>query len=115
MKLSEIEIARFQEELAEMGYKFQFVTLAGFHSLNAAMYELARGYAENGMSAYSRLQEREFWLEQTGYTAVKHQAFVGVNYFDELQMAISGKTASTRAMEGSTEVEQFAFVTRPKI
>jgi isocitrate lyase len=106
--LDEETIARFQEELGEMGYKFQFVTLAGFHALNLAMFELARAYAQEGMAAYSRLQEQEFELErEADYGAVKHQKFVGAGYFDELQMTLSGGTSSTRALHGSTEEEQF--------
>jgi isocitrate lyase len=106
--LDENSIAQFQEKLGEMGYKFQFVTLAGFHALNASMYELAHAYNKEGMAAYSRLQEREFEMEkQLGYSAVKHQRFVGVGYFDEVQMTISGGEASTTALKGSTEEEQF--------
>ena len=90
-----------------MGYRFQFITLAGFHSLNAGMFELARGYAEEGMSAYVRLQEREFELEDEGYTATRHQAEVGTGYFDEVSQIISGRTASTLALEGSTEEADF--------
>ncbi len=106
--LDENSIAGFQEKLGEMGYKFQFVTLAGFHALNTSMYELAHAYNKEGMVAYSRLQEREFEMEkQHGYTAVKHQRFVGVGYFDEVQMTISGGEASTTALKGSTEEEQF--------
>jgi len=106
--LDDATIAKFQRELGAMGYKFQFVTLAGFHALNASMYELALGYRDEGMSAYTRLQEREFELERDeGYTAVKHQRFVGAGYFDKLQMAISGGTSSTSALKGSTEEEQF--------
>lgn len=101
-------IAKFQCELGTMGYKFQFVTLAGFHSLNTGMFELARGYKESGMAAYSRLQQKEFELEQSeGYSAIKHQSFVGAGYFDELQMVISGGEASTVALKGSTEEAQF--------
>lgn len=101
------EIATFQEKLGEMGYKFQFITLAGFHSINAGMFELAKGYAKEGMTAYSRLQEHEFQMESQGYTAVKHQAFVGAGYFDEvLETITSGKT-STHALKGSTEEQQF--------
>jgi isocitrate lyase len=108
-RLDERTIATFQEELGAMGYKFQFVTLAGFHSLNAAMFELAQGYNREGMAAYSRLQQREFELEREhGYSAIKHQSFVGVAYFDEIQMAITGGEASTTALHGSTEEEQFA-------
>jgi len=106
--LDEAAIARFQPELACMGYKFQFVTLAGFHALNLSMFELARGYKLAGMTAYSRLQEKEFSREsQYGYEAVKHQRFVGTGYFDQVQQAISGGLASTTALAGSTEVEQF--------
>ncbi|HEX7186470.1 MAG TPA: isocitrate lyase [Thermoanaerobaculia bacterium] len=101
-------IARFQRELGAMGYKFQFVTLAGFHALNLSMFELARAYKETGMAAYSRLQEREFENERlAGYRAVKHQTFVGTGYFDQVAQAISGGHASTTALEGSTEQEQF--------
>jgi isocitrate lyase len=107
-KLDEETIARFQPELARMGYKFQFVTLAGFHALNLSMFELARGYKLAGMSAYSRLQEKEFSREtQYGYGAVKHQRFVGTGYFDQVQQVISGGLSSTTAMTGSTEAEQF--------
>ena len=107
-KLDEETIARFQPELARMGYKFQFVTLAGFHALNLSMFELARGYKQAGMTAYSRLQEKEFSREtQYGYGAVKHQRFVGTGYFDQVQQVISGGLASTTAMGGSTEAEQF--------
>jgi len=107
-KLDEETIARFQPELARMGYKFQFVTLAGFHALNLSMFELARGYKLAGMTAYSRLQEKEFSREtQYGYGAVKHQHFVGTGYFDQVQQVISGGLASTAAMAGSTETEQF--------
>ena len=106
--LSEATIACFQKELAAMGYKFQFITLAGFHSLNLSMFELARGYKAEGMTAYSRLQEEEFRCEQTDhYGAVKHQRFVGTGYFDEVQQIISGGTASTIALQGSTETAQF--------
>jgi isocitrate lyase len=90
-----------------MGYKFQFVTLAGFHSLNAGMFELARGYKESGMGAYSEMQQKEFALAEDGFTAVKHQSFVGAGYFDEVQQVISGGLASTTAMDGSTEEAQF--------
>lgn len=101
-------IANFQEQLGEMGYKFQFVTLAGFHALNTSMFDLARQYKNEGMAAYTRLQEREFSLEQEyGFAAVKHQRFVGAGYFDELQQIIAGGTASTVALKGSTEEAQF--------
>jgi len=107
-KLSEEDIARFLPALGEIGYKFQFITLAGFHSLNLAMFELARQYKENGMSAYSRLQEKEFTSEREfGYEAAKHQRFVGTGYFDEVQMLISGGLAATTALAGSTEDAQF--------
>ncbi len=107
--LDDRTIATFQRELAKMGYKFQFVTLAGFHALNLSMFELARGYKDGGMTAYSRLQEKEFAREsQYGYQAVKHQRFVGTGYFDALTQVIAAGTASTTALEGSTEQEQFA-------
>ncbi len=108
-KLNDAMIAQFQPELAKMGYKFQFVTLAGFHALNLSMFELARGYRETGMTAYSRLQEEEFSLEaQYGYQAIKHQRFVGTGYFDHVAQVIAGGLASTTALNGSTEQEQFA-------
>jgi isocitrate lyase len=108
-KLDDRTIAMFQTELARMGYKFQFVTLAGFHALNLSMFELARGYRDRGMTAYSRLQEKEFAREaQYGYEAVKHQRFVGTGYFDALTQVIAGGVASTTALEGSTEQAQFA-------
>jgi isocitrate lyase len=105
--LDEETIARFQRELGSMGYRFQFVTLAGFHSINHAMFELARGYREHGMAAYSRLQQAEFSSEREGYTATKHQREVGTGYFDEVAQVISGGTASTIALKESTESEQF--------
>ncbi|PLS05661.1 isocitrate lyase [Neobacillus cucumis] len=106
-KLDQETIARFQEELGKMGYKFQFVTLAGFHALNHSMFELARGYKERGMAAYSELQQAEFDSEQYGYTATRHQREVGTGYFDQVSMVITGGTSSTTALKGSTEVEQF--------
>ena len=106
--LSDAEIARFQQRLAGWGYRFQFITLAGFHSLNAGMFELARGYRERGMSAYVELQEREFALEEDGYTATRHQREVGAGYFDQVMQAVSGGRSSTLALEGSTEEAQFA-------
>jgi len=106
-KLDEETIANFQKELAKMGYKFQFVTLAGFHALNYSMFELARGYHDHGMAAYSKLQQAEFAMEAEGYTATKHQREVGTGYFDEVAQAIAGGTSSTMALVGSTEVEQF--------
>jgi isocitrate lyase len=90
-----------------MGYKFQFVTLAGFHALNYSMFELAHGYAREGMTAYSRLQEKEFRCAEKGYTAIRHQRFVGTGYFDEVAQTIASGQSSTTAMEGSTETEQF--------
>jgi isocitrate lyase len=112
--LDDRTIANFQHELARMGYKFQFVTLAGFHALNLSMFELARGYKDKGMTAYSRLQEKEFAREATyGYQAVKHQRFVGTGYFDALTQVIAAGAASTTALEGSTEQEQFSGVKLP--
>jgi len=105
--LSDEQIGRFQQELGELGYKFQFVTLAGFHALNESMFELARGYGEEGMTAYVRLQEREFELEAQGYTATRHQREVGAGYFDEVAQVISGGLSSTLALKGSTEEAQF--------
>jgi isocitrate lyase len=105
--LDDEEIAGFQRRLGEMGYKFQFITLAGFHSLNESMFELARGYAEEGMSAYVRLQEREFELESAGYTATRHQREVGAGYFDRVAQAAAGAESSTLALKGSTEEAQF--------
>jgi isocitrate lyase len=108
-KLDSATIASFQRQLGAMGYKFQFVTLAGFHALNLSMFELARAYQESGMTAYSRLQEREFENERlAGYRAVKHQSFVGTGYFDQVAQAITRGAASTAALAGSTEEEQFA-------
>ena len=105
--LDDERIAGFQRQLGELGYRFQFVTLAGFHSLNAAMFELARGYASDGMSAYVELQEQEFALEEHGYSATRHQREVGAGYFDAVAQAVSGGTSSTLALEGSTEAAQF--------
>ncbi|MBV9758857.1 MAG: isocitrate lyase, partial [Alphaproteobacteria bacterium] len=106
-KLSPAQIADFQRAIGAMGYKFQFVTLAGFHALNYGMFQLARGYRERGMAAYSELQQAEFDAEADGYTAVRHQREVGTGYFDAVAMAISGGRASTTAMAGSTERAQF--------
>lgn len=106
-KMGEEAAARFQHELGEMGYKFQFITLAGFHSLNHSMFTLARGYKERGMAAYSELQQAEFASEAEGYTATRHQREVGVSYFDAVATAASGGTASTTAMAHSTETAQF--------
>jgi isocitrate lyase len=107
-KLAPDAIAEFQETIATIGYKFQFVTLAGFHSVNLGMYRLAKGYAEAGMAAYSELQEEEFRAEEEGYAAVKHQSFVGAGYFDDVAQVLSGGLTTTLAMDGSTEEEQFA-------
>ncbi|MBX5458397.1 MAG: isocitrate lyase [Thermogemmatispora sp.] len=106
-KLDAHTIATFQDELGKMGYKFQFVTLAGFHALNQSMFKLALGYRQRGMAAYADLQEEEFALEREGYTATRHQREVGTGYFDEVAMVISGGQASTVALAGSTEAEQF--------
>ena len=106
--LDQATIARFQRELAAMGYRFQFVTLAGFHALTASFFELAHGYAREGMAAYVRLQDREFDLEDLGYTATRHQREAGAGYFDLVQEVVSGGSASTLALAGSTEAEQFA-------
>ena len=111
-KLDSATIAKFQRELAAMGYKFQFVTLAGFHSLNYSMFKLAKGYSKRGMAAYSELQEAEFAAEADGYSATKHQHEVGTGYFDEVAKAISGGECSTAALCGSTEEEQFAQARR---
>ena len=105
--LDRATIAKFQRELAAMGYKFQFVTLAGFHTLNYSMFNLAHGYASRGMAAYSELQEAEFAAEASGYTATKHQHEVGAGYFDAVARAITGGECSTAALSGSTEEEQF--------
>jgi isocitrate lyase len=105
--LDDATIAKFQKELGAMGYKFQFITLAGFHALNASMFELAKGYGQTGMSAYVDLQEAEFAMEDQGYTATRHQAEVGAGYFDLVAQVVSGGQASTLALTGSTEEEQF--------
>jgi isocitrate lyase len=106
-KLDAPTIAKFSKELASMGYKFQFITLAGFHSLNHAMFELARDYKEHGMTAYANFQEGEFGSEKHGYHATTHQRFVGTGYFDEVAQCIAHGTLSTMALHGSTEEEQF--------
>ncbi|MBY6037284.1 isocitrate lyase [Fictibacillus nanhaiensis] len=106
-KLDDATIETFQQQLAAMGYKFQFVTLAGFHALNHSMFELAKGYKSRGMGAYSELQQREFDSEVDGYTATRHQREVGTGYFDEVTQLVSGGTASTTALRGSTEEDQF--------
>jgi isocitrate lyase len=113
-KLDDATIARFQPALAEMGYKFQFITLAGFHALNLGMFELARAYKDSGMTAYSRLQEKEFSREFShGYAAAKHQRFVGTGYFDEVTQVIASGKSSLSALEHSTEAEQFSEVKVP--
>jgi isocitrate lyase len=106
-KLDDVTIANFQQELGKMGYKFQFVTLAGFHALNLSMFQLARGYAQSGMTAYTRLQQEEFAAQETGYCAVTHQKFVGTGFFDSITQLVSGGNSSTTALAGSTEAEQF--------
>jgi len=105
--LDDETIKKFQRELGKMGYKFQFVTLAGFHSLNYNMFNLALSYNAQGMWAYSRLQQDEFNMELAGYTATKHQREVGTKYFDEVRNVITGGKASTSAMQESTETDQF--------
>jgi isocitrate lyase len=105
--LDEATIANFQRELGAMGYKFQFVTLASFHNLNYTTFELAKGYAERGMAAYSELQQKEFAAEKVGFTAVKHQREVGTGYFDAVSLAVSGGESSTTALKNSTEEAQF--------
>ncbi len=109
-KLSVREMETFRENLAEMGYKFQFITLAGFHALNTSMFELSKAYKERGMAGYSELQEKEFALQNDGYKAVKHQTFVGTQYFDEIQNIVQQGKSSTTAMVGSTEQQQFVSV-----
>jgi len=106
-KLSVKEMETFREDLAEMGYKFQFITLAGFHALNTSMFELSKAYKERGMAGYSELQEREFALQKDGFNAVKHQSFVGTTYFDAVQNTVTAGKSSTVAMNGSTESAQF--------
>ncbi|EAY23949.1 isocitrate lyase [Microscilla marina] len=106
-KLSDQEMLEYRESLAKLGYKFQFITLAGFHALNTSMFELARAYKDQGMLGYSALQQREFALQADGFSAVKHQAFVGTGYFDAVQNTVTSGQASTVALKGSTEEEQF--------
>src|SRR5437899_322419 len=106
-KLDDVTIANFQQELGKLGYKFQFVTLAGFHALNMSMFHLARGYSQAGMTAYSKLQQEEFAAQELGYRAVTHQRFVGTGYFDEIAQVVSNGNSSTTALGGSTEAEQF--------
>ena len=105
--LDGLSIGEFQARLGKLGYKFQFITLAGFHTLNASMFELAKGYVKEGMTAYVRLQDKEFDMEPLGYTAVRHQREAGTGYFDEVAKVIGGSDASTLALRGSTEEEQF--------
>lgn len=105
--LNDREISAFQAELGKLGYRFQFVTLAGFHSLNHAMFKLARDYRDNGMTAYTKIQEDEFSQAKFGFTAHKHQREVGVSYYDAIAMAVSGGSSSVTALKGSTEDEQF--------
>jgi isocitrate lyase len=105
--LDDAQIATFQKELGAMGYRFQFITLAGFHALNASMFDLAKGYATEGMTAYVKLQQQEFAMEPDGYTAAKHQAEVGTGWFDQVSQTIAQGTSSTLALEGSTEADQF--------
>ncbi len=107
MHLDSGSIAKFQRELGAMGYKFQFVTLAGFHALNASMFNLARDYRDDGMAAYAILQEAELAAERDGYSATKHQREVGAGYFDLVTQIIADGNSSTTALEGSTEAEQF--------
>ena len=105
--LTDEEIGMFQKKIGEMGYKFQFITLAGFHTQNIAIFELAEKYKKDGMAAYSKIQQQEFDREKDGYTSVKHQREVGTSYFDAVSNTISGGKSSTTAMDGSTESEQF--------
>jgi isocitrate lyase len=105
--LDDATIAKFQQELGAMGYKYQFITLAGFHSLNYSMFDLADRYRDQGMTAYVQLQEQEFASEKRGYTATKHQREVGAGYFDEVTQVIMGGHSSITALHGSTEEEQF--------
>jgi len=112
-KLDAASMKKWREDLAAMGYRFQFITLAGWHALNLSMFELACDYRENGMLGYSQLQQREFEQEAAGYRAVKHQSFVGTAYFDAVQTAISAGSHSTGAMAGSTETEQFTSAHKP--
>ncbi|MDC3425262.1 isocitrate lyase [Aquibacillus sp. 3ASR75-11] len=109
-KLDEQMIKTFQQQIADLGYKFQFVTLAGFHALNYSMFDLANGYKKRGMEAYSEMQQKEFAAESDGYTATRHQREVGTGYFDEVAQVVSGGTSSTTALKGSTEEQQFSKV-----
>lgn len=107
-KLTEYEMESFREELAALGFKFQFITLAGFHALNTSMFEISKAYKERGMAGYSALQQREFDLQEDGFSAVKHQTFVGTGYYDEVQNVVTSGSSSTKALAGSTEEAQFA-------
>ena len=107
LHMTDKDLVTFQEKLGELGYKFQFITLAGFHTLNASMFELAHDYSKNGMAAYGRFQKHEFELEKSGFKALKHQTFVGTGYFDEVFSTITEGHGSTKAMKGSTEEAQF--------
>lgn len=107
-KLSVAEMESFRESLAELGFKFQFITLAGFHALNTSMFELSKAYRERGMAGYSELQEKEFAMQEDGFSAVKHQTFVGTGYYDQVQNVVTSGKASTTALTGSTEEAQFA-------
>ena len=107
LHLDDATIAKFQKELGAMGFKFQFITLSGFHALNFSMFELAREYRQEGMTAYSRLQQKEFEAEKNGYEAIRHQEFVGTSYFDEVTQVATGGASSILSMDGSTEKEQF--------
>ena len=110
--LDDETMKHFREELAAMGYRFQFITLAGWHALNLSMFELCKAYKEEGMYAYSKMQQREFGEEANGFRATKHQSFVGTGYFDAVQQAVTSGTTSTTAMEGSTETDQFRGKTK---
>lgn len=105
--MDEKQMLCFREQLADLGYKFQFITLAGFHALNTSMFELSKAYVERGMAGFSELQQREFGLQDKGFKAVRHQAFVGTGYFDAVQNVVTNGLASTAALKGSTEEEQF--------
>ena len=105
--MTESKMETFREEIAEMGYKFQFITLAGFHALNTSMFELSKAYMDRGMAGFSQLQQREFALQEHGFKAIKHQAFVGTGYFDAVQNVVTAGATSTAALKGSTEEEQF--------
>ena len=107
-KLTVAEMESFREELAALGFRFQFITLAGFHALNTSMFEISKAYKERGMAGYSALQQREFALQEDGFSAVKHQTFVGTGYYDEVQNVVTAGKASTKALAGSTEEAQFA-------